>query len=222
MWSYLMAASALSNLAFAAAVPMDFPLRLYAAKSNKIPNVASCDLASATMPTASSDLPPVSPGLHLSHVAIGRGTQNYTCSSPSATPAPVGAVAYLYNVSCIAAYNAAVLATLPATALTLDSVPAGILQSGSHYFVDGTTAAFDMSPVGVGFTLAKKVAAVPSLTAGAVPWLKLGYQTTGSVGTVHEIYRMQTVGGSAPATCAGMGSTFQVPYASEYWFWSGQ
>lgn len=78
-----------------------------------------------------------------------------------------------------------------------------------------------MSPVGIGFTLAKKTAAVPSVTAGSVPWLKLGHLATGETGSIMEVYRMQTAGGSPPATCAGMGSAFEVPYAAEYWFWSG-
>ncbi|CRK36479.1 hypothetical protein BN1708_020001, partial [Verticillium longisporum] len=45
----------------------------------------SCDLSQARMPIAPEPLPPVSEGLTLKHVAVGRGTQNYTCDVGNAT-----------------------------------------------------------------------------------------------------------------------------------------
>lgn len=38
--------------------------------------------------------------------------------------------------------------------------------------------------------------------------------------TIEEVYRVNTVGGQPPATCAGQNATIQVPYAAEYWFWA--
>ncbi len=40
-----------------------------------------------------------------------------------------------------------------------------------------------------------------------------------AVGAVMEIYRVNTAGGAAPATCVGMeGKTVSYQYAAEYWF----
>lgn len=66
----------------------------------------------------------------------------------------------------------------------------------------------------------------------AVPWLKLQVLDVGAQGSdvqagedtqagVKEIYRVNTHGGSAPATCAGRHEgEFEVEYAAEYWFYS--
>lgn len=92
-----------------------------------------------------------------------------------------------------------------------------------------------------GISFSKKInstAAPPTAYYGqdgskAVPWLKLS--TIGSaanppsvqtaitqqdtVGNVQEIYRINTAGGAAPATCGvHAGQTFQQQYAAEYWF----
>jgi len=50
----------------------------------------------------------------------------------------------------------------------------------------------------------------------AVPWLKL-LAREGATGGLSEVYRINTAGGSAPATCAGReGTNFEVQYAAEY------
>ncbi|RYP18589.1 hypothetical protein DL765_003874 [Monosporascus sp. GIB2] len=56
-----------------------------------------CDLSKAQMPLAPTPLGGPAAGLVLKHVAIGRGTQNYTCDTTNSTavPAPAGAVATL-------------------------------------------------------------------------------------------------------------------------------
>lgn len=48
----------------------------------------------------------------------------------------------------------------------------------------------------------------------AVPWLKLTAKD-GATGGLQEVYRVETVGGSAPATCSGMPASFEVEYATE-------
>lgn len=50
---------------------------------------------------------------------------------------------------------------------------------------------------------------------GAVPWLKLATRL-GATDGLEEVYRINTAGGSAPATCAGMPLAFQIEYAAEY------
>lgn len=60
--------------------------------------------------------------------------------------------------------------------------------------------------------------------SSAVPWLKLEVVGQGVVGGqqgggVKEVYRVNTAGGNAPSSCEGrVGSTFEMQYAAEYWF----
>lgn len=223
-----------------------------------------CDLSAATLPTdsVSPALPPPSSGLVLKHVAIGRGTQNYTCDTTNATAAPVavGAVATLFNASCIAATSASLLDMLPALSLafnlsdsSLDSYsdrlyPSNLLVSGHHYFTNTTTPYFNLDSPSLALGHApcaknntEKAPAAESATAttattatttvsnvgqdgeAAVPWLKLlAYDTAATTGNLREVYRMQTAGGSAPATCDGQAAVFEVQYAAQYWFYESE
>lgn len=56
------------------------------------------------------------------------------------------------------------------------------------------------------------------VSTGAVPWLKLKVKTMEGSG-IEEVYRVNTAGGAAPHTCEGMGGSFEVQYAAEYWFY---
>jgi len=210
------------------------------AKRNGAGNPAStCNLNAAVMPGAPSPLPAPSSGLTLKHVAIGRGTQNYTCSpnNPAAVPVANGAVATLYNASCIAAKSPSILATLPNFALqyNLGANPsaanvANLFLSGYHFFPNSTTPFFnlDTASMQLGEAPCAKNAATPApsdapkgqggVGDGAVPWLKL-LTRDGATGNLEEVYRLNTAGGNPPANCAGMAATFEVQYAAEYWFW---
>jgi hypothetical protein len=58
--------------------------------------------------------------------------------------------------------------------------------------------------------------ACPGLASeGAVPWLYLKDNSGVSKGGVDTVYRLETAGGSAPATCKGSAAAFQVPYAAQ-------
>lgn len=169
----------------------------------------------------------------LRRVAVGRGTQNYTCDAGRADAAPRanGAVATLFNASCVAALCPELLDQIPSTAVRLDegsgSGRAGasvLARSGVHYFTDSTTAVFDlgMPPADIGEARCTKdssVNAPPTAAAGplgekAVTWLRLRTKDGGAPGGIKEVYRLTTAGGSAPATCEGMPATFEVPYAA--------
>ncbi|KAL2268530.1 hypothetical protein VTJ83DRAFT_3376 [Remersonia thermophila] len=198
-----------------------------------------CDLNRVSLPAAASKLPSPSPGLKLKHIAIGRGTQNYTCdpSAPSEAPSAFGAVATLFDASCLVATQPDVAAALGRAALYFALaqseaegrlVPAATVaaaaRSGLHYFSDPTTPFFGVGRVGDFF--GKKDAAAPAPAGafkglqgeGAVPWLKLVAKQPGA-GSLQEVYRVETVGGSAPATCEGMPESFTVEYATQYWFY---
>jgi hypothetical protein len=198
-----------------------------------------CDLSRAHMPAGVEQLP-MPDGFKVRHVALGRGTQNYTCdlSNSTAVPVAAGAVAVLYNASCMAAAYPELLERLPGTAIHLSPVDTTRLlgvrgplaPSGAHYFRDKTTAFFDLDMPdperGFGKVACKKreaVAAPPAAPVGqagekAVPWLLLD-AVDGTTDNVKTVYRVNTAGGSAPATCRGQAATFQVDYAAVYWFW---
>ena len=179
-------------------------------------------------------LPPPSKGLTLKHVAIGRGTQNYTCDTTNATAPPVaiGAVASLFNATCVAATYPDLLAILPKVVLQFDADPdidnkigpSNLALSGHHFFKNNTTPFFDLDTASMQLgeastTKNNTVAAPADAPVGlkgepAVAWLKLLTQS-GSTGDLQEVYRVNTAGGSAPATCAGMPATFEVQYAAQ-------
>ncbi|PNS18262.1 hypothetical protein CAC42_7631 [Sphaceloma murrayae] len=200
-----------------------------------------CDLSKAVLPQAPIPLPP--PTGSLSHVVIGRGTQNYTCDTSNATAVPVaaGAVATLFNVTCLAVESPDLVARLPNIALDLpipydvqddSDAPSYYGLSGYHYFLDGTTAFFNLDTEKHSFgegAFRKANASDAPKTAmvgpknkgnGAVPWLLLkAAQGYGGVQAYSEVYRVGTAGGSPPKTCVGQKSKFEIQYATEYWFY---
>lgn len=204
---------------------------------------SSCNIASPVMPSISG-LPAVSEGLTLYHVAVGRGTQNYTCDTkdPESTPVAAGAAAILYNATCMSCIAPVALAKLPASTLLLPTpkdgkvlFPAQAIMSGHHYFTDSTTPTFNLHTVAhnFGIQFAKVLTKVPvpesqqqlgTDGSTAVPWLKLSAADApaglaSDASPVKEIYRVNTAGGSPPKTCEEMPGNFTVQYAAEYWFW---
>ncbi len=187
-------------------------------------------------PQEASALPKPAEGSTLKHIAIGRGTQNYTCdpSTPSAAPKAVGAVATLFNASCIAATSPDLANALARAALHFDLsqseasrrlTPSNLAVSGVHFFADATTAFFNLDvssswklgeiPCAKNATQPAPADAPKGLNGeNAVAWLKLNAKV-GATGGLQEVYRVETVGGSAPATCAGMPASFQVQYATQ-------
>ncbi|KAI7539452.1 hypothetical protein KC331_g9746 [Hortaea werneckii] len=201
---------------------------------------ATCNLAQASLPQPPIALPIPAEGLALSHVAIGRGTQNYTCDLQNATavPKPVGAVATLFNVSCMAADIPELMEKLPSIALNLpvpsaDNTlsPAYQDMSGHHYFVDDTTPFFnmdtDLHQYGTGAFQKANASAAPGSAPkgqygsgdGSVAWLKLDAKDTTTGQTFQEVYRTNTAGGSPPEMCTGMQEAFEVQYSALYWIY---
>ncbi|KAK3359377.1 hypothetical protein B0T25DRAFT_96193 [Lasiosphaeria hispida] len=198
-----------------------------------------CDLSNAVLPETNPPLPPPSAGLVVKHVAIGRGTQNYTCdlSNTTAIPVATGAVATLFNVSCIAATYPDLAKMLARVALEFNLTqseasrklaPSNLIVSGSHFFTNATTPFFnlDVTPdLKLGEAPCSRDAGSPAPTDAprgqqgeiAVPWLKLKARA-GATGSLQEVYRVETAGGSAPATCKGAPASFEVQYATQYWF----
>lgn len=178
----------------------------------------------------SASLP--SPTGTLKYITLGRGTQNYTCASPTSTPVPIGAAAALFDVAQLltaasVAKNQATLNTLPNT-LIGDTVAqiaeSGLPFIGGHYFTAGGVPTWNL--LGDGLLYGASVGDIPAPLGanagpqgyGAVDWKALT-GVAGSVGLT-EVYRVETAGGEAPASCSGgLGATIQIQYAATYWFY---
>ncbi|MCJ1440271.1 MAG: hypothetical protein MMC23_000754 [Stictis urceolatum] len=186
---------------------------------------AQCDLAKAVLPNGVT--PPLAAALAgstLSLVAVGHGTQNYTCadSTTNSIPTAIGAVATLYNASCIAASQPDMLAKITAASQNIAEAQLKVMPSiGKHYFYDAKTPTFDITNVGLTHLKKSGSSSAPANTNGNVAWLFLEKNDDGmTTSKVTDVYRVNTAGGSPPATCDGMASTFEVPYSAEYWFFS--
>ncbi|RPB24600.1 hypothetical protein L211DRAFT_837530 [Terfezia boudieri ATCC MYA-4762] len=185
--------------------------------------------------------------LKLKLLAIGHGTQNYTCADSTAKSKPVanGAYAELYDVSCFPSVIPGILNWLPylflhkPRAIPVEKLP----KVGVHYFYpDASTPVFDVNEV---TATAKKGRFVgmksENITApsgantgvapnafGAVDWLKL--VSTDNVRTASgrvfasngykAVYRVETAGGRPPATCQGRPTHFEILYAAQYWLYN--
>ncbi|CAO2652599.1 Nn.00g008820.m01.CDS01 [Neocucurbitaria sp. VM-36] len=194
---------------------------------------ALCDLSNVVLPVAPTPLAAVSAGLTLRHIAIGRGTQNYTCPSTTSSDVPVaaGAVATLFNATCDAArLNVKVLADVTKLALNyaVPSAPEAEKRiSGHHEFTEKKIPLFKLQTdaVNYGYVQAKpddvKSAAPKDASPGkngfgSVPWLKLNAVE----GDYKEVYRVYTAGGVAPKTCDGIIGGFTIEYSAQYWFYA--
>ncbi|KAJ5975973.1 hypothetical protein N7481_009680 [Penicillium waksmanii] len=199
-----------------------------------------CDASKITLPSYASGLK-APDGLSPMYVAIGRGTQNYTCadSTSKSTPAAAGAVANLYNATCMAANFPDLLELIPNliwnSSVPLDvsafprakiQLPANVDLMGHHFFYDSTTPEFNLNIAGggqFGIAMTKKGGSIdaPSTatkgTYGAVAWLYLT-TTTGTVGKYKAVYRVDTASGSPPDTCLGQPAQFQMKYSANYYF----
>ncbi|KAF2847724.1 hypothetical protein T440DRAFT_363853, partial [Plenodomus tracheiphilus IPT5] len=168
-----------------------------------------CDLSRVTQPP--NTLTPPSASMRLVLIALGEGTQNYTCASPTSAPSPIGAVAQLYDASCALAFN-------PTTATTDLASVQNAPAIGTHFFVDNTTPDFDIAALGNTQTKKVEDMGAPDATKD-VKWLRLQAQSAGTTSEVKMIYRLSTSGGLAPATCEGkgVGEVVTVAYKAQYW-----
>ncbi|KAK2821829.1 hypothetical protein FQN49_007632 [Arthroderma sp. PD_2] len=195
----------------------------------------TCDLTKAVLPS-NPQLSEVPEDQKLLAVAIGRGTQNYTCSSQSPDEAPkaTGAMATLFNASCIASNYPYLLSLLPNVALELTTPPpftnspgpVDLMVMGHHYFDGEGVPLFDISKLGVSAVKKAEAKDAPANAMkgvnkereGAVSWLMLE-SIPSSKGQAKRVYRVNTAGGMAPATCADQPEQIEIQYSAEYWFY---
>ena len=149
-------------------------------------------------------MPEPAEGAKAVRVVLGRGTQNYSCSGASGNkPVPTGAVATLYDVSCIAG-SSQLLSALPGLIINMDmdlisKVAKDIagtdqIVAGHHYFSNEGFPVFNFSTesgndVFVGRKLAQiqapscAVNGTDNQAFGAVDWLQLDTRNK-SVGSI--------------------------------------
>jgi hypothetical protein len=212
--------TALALLPSALAMPSRLPTAISRRCANETatnattPAAPTCDLSKIQQPVSTLKQP--TPDMNLVLVAFGEGTQNYTCGANlTAPPSAIGAVAQLFDASCEIANDPG------AQTVALGMIEESAKSIGAHFFVDNTTPDFDI--IGLGNTQAKKAedCNAPQPTAD-VKWLRLEAKAEGSSSSVKEIYRLNTVGGMAPATCEGkkVGDVVVVPYQAQYWIYA--
>ncbi|KAF9565881.1 hypothetical protein CPC08DRAFT_629174 [Agrocybe pediades] len=193
----------------------------------------ACDPGAAklVLPTGQTAL--TAPTDVISYVLLGVGFQNYTCTD-AGTYASAGAVADLFDISCLnkvpaifnsiqdIAYTAWKLA--PANVKTLGASAVGYPLLGQHFFATspsgtGISPVWDFRATSAkgkadAFVLAAKVGNTTAPTgAKDVDWLQLK-NVQGSLAT--QIYRTDTRGGPAPATCTPGSAPITVKYTSKY------
>lgn len=162
---------------------------------------------------------PAPGALNLKYITLGVGTQNYSCSAKGAVPVAIGAVADLYDASLL--LSPAKSSLIPSFAAVAYSTHTwfGLPTLGHHWFSASGVPTFDLESRG--FLSAKKVASVPAPSGSISPsvdWLFLQDDGRGVSKNLQAVYRVETAGGSAPATCSSAG-VIKVPYAAEYWFY---
>ncbi|KAJ5089676.1 hypothetical protein N7532_008360 [Penicillium argentinense] len=230
------------------------PLRLVSAFSHitgeldKL-SLGNCSLKGLELPLnhTKTRLPGPSSHLSLKFVAIGRGTQNYSCSSSetsshpkkSSTPVATGAAATLFDASCLASQSLTLLHEFPAAighispgslafmaeALTLITNTSELII-GEHYFNTAGDPFFDLSMSGLDMWIdAKKKASVNAPTrvsrSSGKDESDVPWLKLGckNCKDIQEVYRVLTFEGVAPSTCMGQNDTVLIQYAAEYWFY---
>jgi Protein of unknown function (DUF3455) len=155
-------------------------------------------------------------------------------------PVQIGAVANLYDASCIAANYSDLLDllteividfSLPSTSVQTPLAPANIDLLGHHYFTNSTTPTFNLDTTPekqYGIVMAKKADSMSAPSGsivgqnnqgyGATTWLYLT-SVAGTVGDYTEVYRVNTAGGNAPSNCSGQAANVEIQYSAQYYFY---
>ncbi|KAJ7757101.1 hypothetical protein B0H16DRAFT_1721560 [Mycena metata] len=201
-------------------------------------NPGSCDTSKAVMDLPAGQTQLVNPSTPPAYVLLGVGVQNYTCSA-SGTYTTAGAVASLFDVSCL--QNNANYGTLQdrafafwnnstsppeVTPLNVANDVGAPLMLGQHYFIanpNGSlspkwdfTAGPSKDPNA--FVVGAKVGDIlaPTNSGTNVDWLSLNAAS----GTLaNHIFRVDTVGGQPPSSCVVGSELLSVKYVARYYLY---
>ncbi|KAF8546712.1 hypothetical protein OG21DRAFT_1517959 [Imleria badia] len=205
---------------------------------------ASCGLSEARLQVPANQTQLTAPTSSPSFIAIGLGTQNYTCNATTSTYVLTGAVAELFDSSCL--YGTPAFDTAPGLAYTAWeastdlATPQDVITSlglipdplvlGQHMYVPSPTGS-GLSPkwdfTSSGGTAGNLDAYVIGVKAGDLPSSNPAVNIDnlmikaikGDLASL--IFRVQNNGGQAPAGCGTQGANITVKYTAQYWFFGG-
>ncbi|KAJ7140592.1 hypothetical protein C8R43DRAFT_590257 [Mycena crocata] len=197
-----------------------------------------CDPAKATMKLPANQTALVAPTTPPLYVMLGVGIQNYTCSSATSSYASIGAVASLFDISCLdkspgfpgiqtTAMNIWNKASASTKAISIGSRVGAPNLLGAHYFVTAPSGTgispkwdFTANPKFAhdpnAFVIAAKTGDVlaPTNPTTNVDWLMLN----GVQGSLAKtIFRVDTVGGQPPTSCTAGSAPITVKYTAKYY-----
>ncbi|KAJ7645059.1 hypothetical protein DFH06DRAFT_1425712 [Mycena polygramma] len=201
---------------------------------------ACCDTSAAVMDLPSNQTQLIAPTTAPKFVALGVGIQNYTCTASTLKYTSIGAVASLFDLSCMdktpafktvqtSAFKAwsAAPANVPASAIGSKVGAPGLL--GFHYFVPspsgtGISPKWDFTSTGktagdaTAFVIAAKAGDIlaPIDSASNVDWLALT-NVQGALAT--KVFRIDTVNGQPPTSCVAGSADISVKYTSKYYLY---
>ncbi|KAJ7166203.1 hypothetical protein C8R46DRAFT_835700, partial [Mycena filopes] len=200
-----------------------------------------CDPAHAILYLPKNQTALVRPSTAPLFVMLGVGVQNYTCNSTTSTYSSIGAVASLFDIACLA--HTAEFARIQTTAFHLwseapkktsaesigASRPAACALLGYHYFVPassgtGLSPKWDFTSTGrfagnsTAYVIGAKVGDLlaPANPAVNVDWLALT-NTGGALAS--KIFRVDTVSGQPPKSCAPGSASISVKYTAKYYLY---
>jgi len=204
-----------------------------------------CDLNKARLELKKSPQKSLAPpSTAPSYISVGVGIQNYTCDPHTHKYTSEGAVAELFDISCLhgkpefhTIQNHLYEKWLKApNSLTIHKVIKDLGGSskvlGQHYFIDNPHKSkkgahaivpkWDFTSAShkgnaEAYVIGDKVKDV-SVDKADVDWLSL----KGTKGHLADtIYRVDTKAGQPPASPCVVGSQLQVKYVAKYWFFGG-
>ncbi|KAK4690048.1 hypothetical protein P7C73_g74, partial [Tremellales sp. Uapishka_1] len=182
-----------------------------------------CSTSGLTVPLSGQTTLALPSGQAVSMVTTGRGIQNYTCTGGAYVS--VGAVANLYDVSCLLANSSwceddlnTVLPTLAFNALSFPDT-SGLPVKVHHFFTTSTGTLSPEFATASDHVIASKTASLasPNSTATDVAWLQLT-AIAGQGTLAQSVYRLETVNGQPPTSCTTEGTLLSVQYAAMYYF----
>ncbi|KAG1763490.1 hypothetical protein EDD22DRAFT_887162 [Suillus occidentalis] len=177
MLTYAVLALTLVILGYADALP------------SKMHNSTSCDLSHARLKVPANQTQLIAPTYAPSFIGIGVGTQNYTCNATKSTYSLIGAVAELFDSSCL--YGS------PA----FESAPTTLYDVGTFTSSGATAGNTNAYVIGV------KIGDLPSSDSNDIDDLMIK-AVEGELAS--EVFRVETNGAGD--------SNITIKYTAQYWF----
>ncbi|EGO03871.1 hypothetical protein SERLA73DRAFT_175561 [Serpula lacrymans var. lacrymans S7.3] len=205
--------------------------------------LSSCNLSHAVLQVPANQTQLVAPTFAPNFIGMGVGVQNYSCNATSSTYELVGAVAELFDVSCLygtpafestpaqtyTAWNASSAITSQEIIGTLSLLEAPVVL-GQHYYVanpvgSGLSPKWDFTSSG--YTTGNSNAYMIGVKKGDIPSpdteVNIDSLEVANVkgGLATTVFRVNNNGGQPPATCTPGTAPIAVKYVSQYWFFGG-